>query len=62
MQFLFGNKVKVIGGFYTGIEGCVVDYSSVDNKYYFEGYQEHVWGAREIKTWINEYDLEKAEE
>jgi len=62
MKFLFGHKVKVIGGFYTGIEGSVFDYSGVDNKYYFEGYTENVWGIREVKTWINEAELEKVEE
>jgi hypothetical protein len=62
MKFLFWDKVKVIGGFYQGIEGIVTDYSGVDNKYYFEGCKENDFGAREMRTWINEAELVKAEE
>ena len=62
MKFLFGDRVKVVGGFYQGIEGIVFDYSGIDNKYYFEGYVESEMCAREIKTWINEAELEKMEE
>jgi ribosomal protein L24 len=62
MKFLFGDKVKVVGGFYRGIEGIVIDVSP-DGKssYYFAGYVDCEMGAREIKTWINEAELEKME-
>jgi ribosomal protein L24 len=63
MKFLFGDKVKVVGGFYRGIEGIVIDVSP-DGKssYYFEGYVDYETAyAREIKTWINEAELEKME-
>jgi hypothetical protein len=63
MKFLFGDKVKIVGGFYQGIEGIVLDYSGVDNKYYFEGrFNISEYSFREINTWINEKELEKVEE
>ena len=63
MKFLFGDRVKVIGGFYQKLEGFVTDYSGVDNKYYFEGrFNTSEYSFREISTWINEAELEKMEE
>ena len=67
-RFFFGDKVKIIKGFYVGIEGMVTDYKSLyfgdcGNGYYFEGYyeNENSIGVREIKTWIVEENLIKLE-
>lgn len=62
MKFLFGDRVKVVSGFYQGIEGVVTDYSDVEKKCYFEGCVESEMCAREIKTWINVFELVKVEE
>lgn len=63
MKFYFGDSVKVIGGFYQGIEGHVTDYSGVDNKYYLEGnFPVDAFRIRPINTWINEQELVKVEE
>jgi len=58
MKFLFGDRVKVVSGFYQGAIGFVSDYSGPDNKYYFDGYKV---GARFIRAWINELELKKVE-
>ena len=69
MKFLFGDKVKVDGGFYKGVIGIVTDYKHVPlieyfyDEYYIEG-TFPMYGNRLkfVSTWINEKELEKLEE
>ena len=58
MNFLFGDFVLVIGGFFKGIKGYVTDYNGVENKYYLEGVV-HIGNhkIRTVNTWINEQEL-----
>ena len=62
MKFLFGDKVKVVGGFYQEVYGVITDYSGVENKYYVEGYKRWNERIQLITAWINESELVKAEE
>lgn len=59
----FGDRVRVISGFYKGLEGIVTDYR-IDNfgniDYYFEGSKIiNELCLKEIGTWINPNELEK---
>ncbi len=58
MKFLFGDKVKVINGFYKDSIGVVTDYCATDSNYYFEGgkYGDPTFAS--IKHWIPESDLQ----
>lgn len=64
MKFLFGDRAKVIAGFYKGAVGRIADYKKFPmencyDDYYFDGYK---IGAGFIIAWINEKELEKVEE
>jgi len=67
----FGDKVKVISGFYEGIEGIITDeklklidldtfHPKSVKMYYFEGEKLiNSMCIHEVRTWVNEKELEK---
>ena len=62
MKLLYGDKVKVIDGFYKGLEGIVSDFDSAKPGYYIE--MECLLYGCFVKTpraWILENYLEKIE-
>jgi len=59
MKFKFGDRVKVINGFYKMAEGDVISYRGNPLEYFFVGWIKINSMREEIKAWINEKDLSK---
>lgn len=62
MKFKYYDQVKIIFGFYEGLEGNVIDYNSYDNTYYVRGYKYGPHVITEWSSWILENSLQKVEE
>ena len=64
MKFKFNDSVKIIGGFYEGLNGIVDDYSRKGlhekySSYYVRGNTQALMIIKEFGGWIKEKYLEK---
>ena len=61
MKLKYGDRIKVISGFYEGLLGVVSDYNSVELSYYVEMTNTICNQFTSFTAWIKETDLEKIE-